>query len=164
MRKFVGLLTVDCIMAKKASKQKNYTFIDLFAGIGGFHQAMHSVGMKCVFASEWDKNARISYIENYKNISLNSSKMIASFSITISRNRIRQRFPLLTFAAPGSPPAVFDSWFEEGFEDTRGTLFFNIANIVKQKIDAGTPPKVLFFGECKRPEESHEGSDAQGDS
>ena len=53
-------------MAKKASKQKNYTFIDLFAGIGGFHQAMHSVGMKCVFASEWDKNARISYIENYR--------------------------------------------------------------------------------------------------
>ena len=49
------------------SKQK-YTFIDLFAGIGGFHQAMHSVGARCVFASEWDRNARISYKANYKGI------------------------------------------------------------------------------------------------
>ena len=40
-----------------------YKSIDLFAGIGGFHTAMHSVGGKCVFASEWDKNARISYVK-----------------------------------------------------------------------------------------------------
>ena len=51
------------------NKRKQYTFIDLFAGIGGFHQAMHSVGMKCVFASEIDKNARLSYEANYKDIS-----------------------------------------------------------------------------------------------
>lgn len=37
--------------------KRTYTFIDLFAGIGGFQQAMHSVGARCVFASEWDKNA-----------------------------------------------------------------------------------------------------------
>jgi predicted AAA+ superfamily ATPase len=48
--------------------KKKYTFIDLFAGIGGFHTAMHSVGGKCVYASEWDKNARISYEANYKDI------------------------------------------------------------------------------------------------
>ena len=53
------------------AKKKTYTFIDLFAGIGGFHQAMHSVGMKCVFASECDKNARISYEANYKDIASN---------------------------------------------------------------------------------------------
>ena len=41
--------------------KKTFKFIDLFAGIGGFHTAMHSVGGKCVFASEWDKYARISY-------------------------------------------------------------------------------------------------------
>ena len=49
-------------------RKPEFTFIDLFAGIGGFHTAMHSVGGKCVFASEWDKNARITYEENYKAI------------------------------------------------------------------------------------------------
>ena len=43
-------------------------FIDLFAGIGGFHQAMHYVGAECVFASEWNKYARQSYEANYKSI------------------------------------------------------------------------------------------------
>ena len=45
--------------------KRKFTFIDLFAGIGGFHTAMRSVGGKCVFASEWDKNARLSYEANY---------------------------------------------------------------------------------------------------
>lgn len=49
-------------------KKNKFTFIDLFAGIGGFHTTMHSVGGKCVFASEWDKYARISYEANYKDI------------------------------------------------------------------------------------------------
>ena len=43
-----------------------FRYIDLFAGIGGFHQAMSSAGGKCVFASEIDKNARASYEANYK--------------------------------------------------------------------------------------------------
>ena len=54
--------------------KRKYTFIDLFAGIGGFHTAMHSAGGKCVFASEWDKNARISYEANYKTIEPNLFK------------------------------------------------------------------------------------------
>lgn len=48
--------------------KKKITFIDLFAGIGGFHTAMHSIGARCVYASEWDKNARRSYEANYKDI------------------------------------------------------------------------------------------------
>ena len=47
-------------------KKEKFKFIDLFAGIGGFHLAMHSVGGKCVFASEWDKFARVTYEENFK--------------------------------------------------------------------------------------------------
>lgn len=54
--------------------KKKYTFIDLFAGIGGFHTALHSVGAKCVFASEWDKNARLSYEANYIGIEPNLFK------------------------------------------------------------------------------------------
>lgn len=49
--------------------KKGFKFIDLFAGIGGFHLAMHSAGGECVFASEWDKYSRITYEENFKNIS-----------------------------------------------------------------------------------------------
>ena len=47
----------------------NLTFADLFAGIGGFHQALHKLGLKCVFASEINKDARISYETNFKKIS-----------------------------------------------------------------------------------------------
>ena len=46
-----------------------YTFIDLFAGIGGFHLGLHNVGMKCVFASEIDESARKSYESNFKKVS-----------------------------------------------------------------------------------------------
>ena len=52
----------------EAKSETQLSFIDLFAGIGGFHTSFHSIGAKCVFASEWDKNARISYEENYKRI------------------------------------------------------------------------------------------------
>lgn len=51
------------------SRENQYTFIDLFAGIGGFHQAFHKEGAKCVFVSEWDEFARKTYFENYKKIS-----------------------------------------------------------------------------------------------
>ena len=46
-----------------------YKFIDLFAGIGGFHIAFHNLGAECVFASEWDESARITYEHNFKKIS-----------------------------------------------------------------------------------------------
>lgn len=55
----IALLGRKSIRIRK--NMPEFNFIDLFAGIGGFHQAMHSVGGHCVFASEWDKNARISY-------------------------------------------------------------------------------------------------------
>ena len=41
-------------------------FIDLFAGIGGFHLALHNLGAECVFASEWDEHARKTYERNFK--------------------------------------------------------------------------------------------------
>ena len=46
-----------------------YKFIDLFAGIGGFHLAFHKAGAECVFASEWDESARLTYETNFSRIS-----------------------------------------------------------------------------------------------
>lgn len=53
-------------MKKNNKNSKNkFTFTDLFAGIGGFHLAFHNAGAECVFASEWDKDARKTYERNF---------------------------------------------------------------------------------------------------
>ena len=130
--------------------KKKYTFIDLFAGIGGFHTAMHSVGGKCVFASEWDKNARISYEANYANIEPNLFKKDKKgdylyFNEDIN-DIIPEEVPNFDVCCGGFPCQPFSvAGLKRGFEDTRGTLFFNIANLVKEKIKSGYPPRVLFL-------------------
>jgi DNA (cytosine-5)-methyltransferase 1 len=128
----------------------DFKFIDLFAGIGGFHTAMHSVGGKCVFASEWDKNARISYEENYKNIDPdlfvkdNDGKYLF-FNEDITKANPSE-IPAFDICCGGFPCQPFSvAGLKKGFDDTRGTLFFNIANIVKEKISSGVPPRVLFL-------------------
>jgi len=134
-------------MIKKKSKFK---FIDLFAGIGGFHTAMHHVGGKCVFASEWDKNARISYEANYKIIEpklfekdINGKYIYFNEDIN---DAIPAKIPNFDICCGGFPCQPFSvAGLKRGFDDTRGTLFFNIANIIKKKIETGYPPRVLFL-------------------
>lgn len=131
------------------SKRK-YTFIDLFAGIGGFHTALHSVGAKCVFASEWDKNARLAYEANYIGIEpylfkKNKKGEYLYFNEDIS-DIVPSKVPNFDICCGGFPCQPFSvAGLKRGFEDTRGTLFFNIANLVKEKIEAGYPPRVLFL-------------------
>lgn len=139
-----------------------FTFIDLFAGIGGFHQAMHSAGGKCVYASEWDKNARISYEENYKTISPHLFKKDKNgnyifFNEDINDANIEQMpdFDVLCAGFPCQPFSI--AGLHRGFEDTRGTLFFNIANIVKYKVEKGSAPKVLFLENVKGLKMHHKG-------
>jgi site-specific DNA-cytosine methylase len=92
-------------------KKNKFKFIDLFAGIGGFHTAMHSVGGKCVFVSEWDKYARISYEANYKEISpsLFKKKNLVNIYILmrISQKQILFKFQILTFAVQDSLANLF---------------------------------------------------------
>ena len=127
-----------------------YTFIDLFAGIGGFHQAMHSVGMKCVFASEWDKHARLSYETNYKAIAPNLFENDNQYFNCDITEQNPSDIPAFDVCCGGFPCQPFSiAGLKRGFEDTRGTLFFNIANLVKQKIEEGFPPKVLFLENVK---------------
>ena len=131
-------------------KKKQYTFIDLFAGIGGFHTALHSVGGKCVFASEWDKNARLSYEANYiriepKLFKKNKKGEYLYFNEDIN-DIIPSKVPNFDICCGGFPCQPFSiAGLKRGFEDTRGTLFFNIANLVREKIKAGYPPRVLFL-------------------
>lgn len=130
--------------------KKKITFIDLFAGIGGFHTAMHSIGARCVYASEWDKNARISYEANYKDIepklfTKNKEGEYLFFNEDIN-DAVPSNIPDFDVCCGGFPCQPFSvAGLKRGFEDTRGTLFFNIANIVREKIKAGVPPKVLFL-------------------
>lgn len=139
-------------MSKKRGKMsiKKYKFIDLFAGIGGFHTAMHSVGARCVFASEWDKYARISYEENYREIEPKLFKKDKNGNYLYFNEDINdadpKKIPDFDICCGGFPCQPFSvAGLKRGFNDTRGTLFFNIANIVKEKIDSGYPPRVLFL-------------------
>lgn len=135
-------------------KKNDIKFIDLFAGIGGFHYALHSIGGKCVFASEWDKYARVSYESNFKNISPNLFVMDSDGNMPYFNCDINDadpnKIPDFDVLCGGFPCQAFSiAGLRKGFEDTRGTLFFNIASIVDNKIKSGHKPKVLFLENVK---------------
>lgn len=120
--------------------KKSVKFIDLFAGIGGFHLAFHNNGADCVFASEWDKSARETYEINFKKISpkLFDKHFIGDInSIKDIENEIPD-FDVLTGGFPCQP--FSNAGFRKGFNDTRGTLFFNIAEILRIK-----KPRAFFI-------------------
>lgn len=124
---------------KKADNKKNFTFIDLFAGIGGFHIAFQNVGAKCVFASEWDEQARKTYQANFEKHSpdLFSSGNFAGDITKIDKSSMPD-FDILTGGFPCQP--FSQAGFKKGFDDTRGTLFYDIAEIIRIK-----QPKAYFL-------------------
>lgn len=100
---------------------KEYRFIDLFAGIGGFNYALSRLGASCVLSSEIDKNARKTYQANHSTpIMINDVNDIKD---------IENGFDILCGGFPCQP--FSNSGKKLGFEDTRGTLFFEIARILK---------------------------------
>lgn len=102
----------------------NFTFIDLFAGIGGIRLGFESVGGKCVFSSEFDKDACITYEANFGewpsgDITKIDARDIPDFDVLLAG------FPCQAFSIIGK---------KQGFADeTRGTLFFDIERILKEK-------------------------------
>lgn len=118
-----------------------YKFIDLFAGIGGFHLAFHNLGANCVFACEWDRHARKTYEYNHKKISPDLFSTGKFYGDINSINDIEEEVPDFDILTAGFPCQPFSqAGFKKGFEDTRGTLFFNIAEIIKTK-----KPKAFFL-------------------
>lgn len=120
----------------KIEKQtlKNYTFIDLFAGLGGFRLALESLGAKCVYSSEWDKFAQEVYCENFGEIPDGDITKVDENQIP-EHDILCAGFPCQAFSISGK---------QRGFEDSRGTLFFDVARIVKAK-----KPKVVFMENVK---------------
>jgi DNA (cytosine-5)-methyltransferase 1 len=121
----------------------NIRYIDLFAGIGGFHQAMDSYGAQCVFASEWDQACQETYAENYGikphgDITKIDAKNIPEHDI------ICAGFPCQAFSISGK---------QKGFEDSRGTLFFDVARIAKHH-----QPKMLLLENVKNFEKHDNGN------
>lgn len=126
------------------------TFIDLFAGIGGFHLAFHNAGAECVFASEWDEAARMTYETNFSKISpeIFKNDLFAGDITQVNKRKIPD-FDILCAGFPCQP--FSQAGFKKGFDDIRGTLFFDIAEIIKIK-----KPKA-FFLENVRGLYSHDG-------
>ncbi len=115
-------------------KLKNSRFIDLFAGIGGFHQALSKYDSSCVFASEWDKEASRVYAENY-GIKPHGDITEIHESTIPPHNILCAGFPCQAFSISGK---------QNGFNDTRGTLFFDIARIANYH-----KPEILFLENVK---------------
>ena len=98
-------------------------FIDLFAGIGGMRIPFEKLDGTCVFSSEWDKHAQKTYAHNFGEIPAGDITQISESDIP-NHDILLAGFPCQPFSIIGD---------KQGFEDTRGTLFFDIARILKQK-------------------------------
>jgi DNA (cytosine-5)-methyltransferase 1 len=113
-----------------------FTFIDLFAGVGGFRMAMQNVGGHCVFTSEWDKHAQETYFKNY------GEYPAGDITLEETKEKIAGNFDIL---CAGFPCQAFSiAGHQKGFEETRGTLFFDIAEIAKKH-----QPSVIFLENVK---------------
>lgn len=111
-----------------------YTFIDLFAGLGGFRLSLESLGAKCVYSNEWDEPVQKVYADNFGDIPEGDITRVDENTIP-DHDILCAGFPCQAFSISGK---------QRGFEDSRGTLFFDVARIVKAK-----KPKVVFMENVK---------------
>ena len=117
-------------------KNPKFTFIDLFAGIGGFRLAFQNLGGKCVFTSEWDEQAKRTYEINFGEVPFGDiTKKSTKGFIPAKFDVLCAGFPCQAFSIAGK---------RGGFEDTRGTLFFDVAEIIKTH-----QPKAFFLENVK---------------
>ncbi len=110
------------------------TFIDLFAGLGGFRIALESFGARCVYSSEWDKSVQKVYADNFGDVPEGDITQVDEKSIP-NHDILCAGFPCQAFSISGK---------QRGFEDSRGTLFFDIVRIVKAK-----RPQIIFMENVK---------------
>jgi len=117
-------------------QKPKFKFIDLFAGIGGFRIAMQNLGGKCVFTSEWDEQAKKTYEANFGEVPFGDiTKEETKKFIPDGFDVLCAGFPCQAFSIAGR---------RGGFEDTRGTLFFDVAEIIRRK-----KPKAIYLENVK---------------
>lgn len=117
-------------------KNPEFKFIDLFAGIGGFRLAMQNLGGKCVYTSEWDLEAKRTYRANF------GETPFGDITKEETKSYIPDGFDLLCAGFPCQAFSIAGK--RGGFEDTRGTLFFDVAEIIRRK-----QPKAIFLENVK---------------
>ena len=128
--------------------KKKIKFIDLFAGIGGFHLALKSLGMECVFTSEIDEFAKKTYAANFKDKYLNNPNLFAGDIWKVDFKKIPD-FDILCAGFPCQP--FSQAGQKKGFKDNKdGNLFFSIEEILRIKKPA------VFFLENVRHLKNHD--------
>ncbi len=115
-------------------EESSFTFIDLFAGIGGIRIAFQNLGGKCVYSSEWDKYAQQTYEANFGETPDGDITKVDEKDIP-DHDVLTGGFPCQAFSIAGK---------RGGFTDTRGTMFYEVARIIKEK-----KPKALFLENVK---------------
>ena len=125
----------------------SFTFIDLFAGIGGFHGALSALGGECVYASEIDKDAARIYNRNWG--------IQPDGDITLAANENNMDVPEHDVLVGGFPCQPFSkSGKQRGMDEARGTLFWNIARIIEVR-----KPKIVLLENVRNiagPRHEHE--------
>lgn len=126
-------------------KNPKFTFIDLFAGIGGFRLAMQAQGGMCVFSSEWNVYAQKTYFANFGDMPF------GDITKEVTKSYIPKEFDVLCAGFPCQPFSIAgvskkkSLGRETGFKDkTQGTLFFDVADIISRH-----RPKAFFLENVK---------------
>lgn len=120
---------------KHKKKNNKFTFIDLFAGIGGLRLPFQNLGGNCVFSSEWDKFAKKTYASNFGELPHGDITKIAAKDVP-DHDVLLAGFPCQAFSKAG---------LKSGFLDTRGTMFFEIQRILAEK-----KPKIFLLENVKQ--------------
>jgi DNA (cytosine-5)-methyltransferase 1 len=115
-------------------KNPKFTFVDLFAGIGGMRSAFQNLGGLCVFSSEWDKFSQKTYFANYGEIPFGDITAIELEDVP-KHDILTAGFPCQAFSIAGN---------RGGFTDIRGTLFFDVARLI-----AGRSPDAFLLENVK---------------
>ena len=128
-----------------APKNPKFTFIDLFAGMGGFRLAMQAQGGKCVFSSEWNAYSQKTYFSNFGDMPF------GDITKEVTKSYIPKKFDILCAGFPCQPFSIAgvskkkSLGRETGFKDkTQGTLFFDVADIISRH-----RPKAFFLENVK---------------